>query len=206
MTRVTRLWILWPSNVIVTLTLAITVLMISSRSEAKVIYRAVDVTVNNGHIKIDLNHDGTRDFDIQAAASGVYCGTGSGGVHAVVTVTPNTGDGVVASGGNAAALASGIRVGPGVAFYKSQALMTNSLLSRGCGSYRYGNWCSGYAYACSRTAHLGLEFLVNGQIHYGWAYVSVSASIFNGLSVTLKGYAYETIAGHSILTGQTSGT
>src|SRR5205823_5996531 len=151
---------------------------------------------SNGHIKIDLNHDGTRDFDIQAAASGVYCGTGSGGVHAVVTVTPNTGDGVVASGGNAAALASGIRVGPGVAFYKSQALMTNSLLSRGCGSYRYGNWCSGYAYACSRTAYLGLEFLVNGQIHYGWAYVSVSASIFNGLSVTLKGYAYETIAGH----------
>src|SRR5436853_2082543 len=79
MTRVTRLWILWPSNVIVTLTFAIIVLMISSRSEAKVIYSAVDVTVNNGHIKIDLNHDGTRDFDIQAAASGVYCGTGSGG-------------------------------------------------------------------------------------------------------------------------------
>src|SRR5205823_13692186 len=121
MTRVTRLWILWASNVIVTLTFAITVLMISSRSEAKVIYSAVDVTVNNGHIKIDLNHDGTRDFDIQAAASGVYCGTGSGGVHAVVTVTPNTGDGVVASGGNAAALASGIRVGPGVAFYKSRS-------------------------------------------------------------------------------------
>src|SRR5207244_10891136 len=106
MTRVTRLWILWPSNVIVTLTFAITVLMISSRSEAKVIYSAVDVTVNNGHIKIDLNHDGTRDFDIQAAASGVYCGTGSGGVHGVVTVSPNTGDVGGGSGEDGAGLGS----------------------------------------------------------------------------------------------------
>src|SRR5207302_10895223 len=101
MTRVTRLWILWPSNVIVTLTFAITVLMISSRSEAKVIYSAVDVTVNNGHTKIDLNHEGTTDFDIQAAGSGAYSATRSGGAHAVGTLTQTTGDGVVASGGYA---------------------------------------------------------------------------------------------------------
>ena len=35
MTRVTHLWILWPSNVIVTLTFAITVLMfVAKRSES----------------------------------------------------------------------------------------------------------------------------------------------------------------------------
>src|SRR5437879_13476224 len=120
MTRVTRLWILWPSNVLVTLTFAITVLMISWRSEAKVIYSAVDVTVNNGHIKIDLNHDGTRDFEIQASASGGYCGTGSVGAHVVVTVNPNTAVVVVSGGRHAAALASGISVATAAPLYKYQ--------------------------------------------------------------------------------------
>ena len=91
-------------------------------------------------------------------------------------------------------------------FYKYQSLMTNFLLSRGCGSYRNGNWCSGYVYSCSKTAYLGLKFLVNGQTHYAWAYVTISGSLRSGLSVRLRGFAYETIAGHAINTGQTSGT
>jgi hypothetical protein len=180
----------------------------NARSEAKIVYTPVNVTTaGNGHMQVDVNHDGLKDFAIQAAVAGVYCGTGGGGVHAVVTVTPTTGDGVVANAGNAAALASGVSVGPPLTFYKYQALMTNSLLSRGCGSYRYGSWCSGYAYSCRKTAYLGLKFLVNGQTHYGWAYVTISANIFGGsLSTTLQGFAFETIAGQGIKTGQTSGT
>jgi hypothetical protein len=178
----------------------------NTRSEAKIIYTAVTKTPVNGHIKVDVNHDGIKDFDIQAAVAAVYCGTGSGGIHAVVTVLPATGDAVVANLGNATALDTGVRVGPALTFYKYQALMTNSLLSRGCGSYRTGNWCIGYAYSCGRAAYLGLKFLVNGQTHYGWAFVTVNASIFNGLRVTLEGFAYETIAGQGITTGQTSGT
>jgi len=195
------------SNLIAALTFAASVLAVSTRSEAKIVYTAVDVTANSGHIKFDLNHDGIKDFDIQAAANAVYCGTG-GGVHGVVTITPTTGNGVVVSGGFlAAALGSGISVGPALAFQKYQSLMTNFLLSRGCGgSYRDGNWCSGFIYYCSRTAYLGLKFVVNGQTHYGWAYVIVSGSITSGLTVTLRGFAYETIAGYAITTGQTSGT
>lgn len=173
---------------------------------AKIVYTPVNTTLTGGgHVKIDLNHDAVKDFDIQGAVSALVCGLGHG-VHGVVTITPRTGDGVLASGSNAAALASGIQVGPTGTFSNYQSLMTNFFFSRGCGSsYRYGNWCHGSLYSCSGAGYLGLEVLVNGQKHYGWAYVTVTGSLFNGLSVTLKGFAYETIAGRAITTGQTSG-
>jgi len=191
------------------ITVALMLLVFTTGSQAKIVYTPVDVTIGSGgDIKIDLNHDGIKDFDIKAAGSGVYCGMSSGGFHGVVTVTPRTGDGVVASGGNAAALASGIHVGSGLTFDKYAALMTNFQLSRGCGFYIKGNWCAWnrYAYSCSKTGYLGFEFLVNGQTHYGWAYVTISADILGGgFHVTLKGFAYETIAGQGITTGQTTG-
>jgi hypothetical protein len=176
---------------------------------AKIVYTPVNTTLTGGgHIKIDLNHDGVKDFDIQAAVSLVACGFGHG-LHGVVTITPTTGDGVIASGTQAAALVSGISVGPTGTFSNSPSLMTNFFFSRGCGSsYLYGNWCHrSAAYGCSGTGYLGLRFLFNGQTHYGWAYVTVTGGLFNGpaLSVTLKSFAYETIAGRSITTGQTSG-
>ncbi len=177
-------------------------------SEAKIVYTSVSTTLTgSGHIKIDLNHDGIKDFDIQSAVSLIYCGGHE--IHGVVTVKPTTGDGVVASGTHAAALASGIQVGPTQSFFSNyQSLMTNFLFTRGCGHlpYRYGNWCSGTTfYSCSGAGYLGLRFLVNGQMHYGWAYVTVKGGV-SGLSVTLKSFAYETIAGRGITTGQTSGT
>jgi hypothetical protein len=175
-------------------------------AEAKVVSTSVNTTLTgSGHIKIDLNHDGVADFDIQSAISLVACGLGHG-VHGVVTITPRTGDGVLASGANAVALASGIRVEPSGTFSNYQSLMTNFFLSRGCGSaYRYGQWCGVGTYTCSHTGYLGLRFVADGQTHYGWAYITVNGSLFHGLSVTLTSFAYETVAGQGITTGQTSG-
>jgi hypothetical protein len=134
---------------------------------------------------------------------------GSGGVHGVVTITPTTGDGEIASGTNAIPLVSGISVGPTGAFLNSPSLMTNFFFSRGCGStYLYGSWCHrSSGYRCSGAGYLGLRFLINGQVHYGWAYVTVTGGLIGGpgLSVTLQSFAYETIAGRGITTGQTSG-
>ena len=177
----------------------------SPRAEAKIVYTPVDVT--GGNIKFDVNHDGINDFEIQSAIGSFICGL-RGGIRGVVTATPTTGDGIVVSGGNdAAALKGGIRVGPGSTFYKSGVLMTR-FQRGGCGLSEAGNWCGSFALGCSITAYLGLEFLVNGHTHYGWAHVTVVIDVFNGmhvLTVTLKGFAYETIAGQGITTGQTSG-
>lgn len=187
---------------------ALTMIFVKPAS-ATIVYTPVNTTLTgSGHIKIDLNHDGIKDFDIQGAAAGLYCGTGGGGVHGVVTITPTTGDGEIASGTNATPLVSGISVGPNGAFSNSGSLMTNFLLGRGCGSmYLYGNWCHrSAAYRCAGAGYLGLRFLINGQVHYGWAYVTVTGGLLGpALSVTVKSFAYETIAGRGITTGQTSG-
>lgn len=58
------------------------------------------------------------------------------------------------------------------------------------------------------SGYLGLEFQIKGQTHYGWALVSIAA-VFNGrtgsMETKLSGFAYETIPGAAIKTGQTSG-
>jgi hypothetical protein len=185
-----------PANVAF-VTTALMLVVFTTYSQAKIVYTPVNTTLaGSGHIKIDLNHDGIKDFDIQSAVSELACGTGHG-IHGVVTVKPTTGDGVIASGQDAVALAGGIRVNSTGTFSNIQSLMTNRLFSRGCGpSYFYGQYGTGY---------LGLRFVKDGQRHYGWAYVSVTGSILDGFSVNLKGFAYETIAGRGITTGQTSG-
>ena len=150
--------------------------VLNARSEAEIVYTAVDVTMGgSGYMEVDLDHNGIKDFDIQAAGTEVSCGSTSGGVHVVITTTPTTGNGVVANVGNAAALASGVRVGPALTFYDSQTLMTNSLLTRGCNSYRYGEWCSRYSYSCGKSAYLGLKFMVNGQTYLMDGHMSWSA-------------------------------
>jgi hypothetical protein len=51
--------------------------------------------------------------------------------------------------------------------------------------------------------YLGLKFTINGEVHYGWARLTVTA-IGQFISATLTGYAYETVADAPIVTGMTS--
>ena len=63
-------------------------------------------------------------------------------------------------------------------------------------AFSYGPW------ADVTNRYLGFKFLINGQIHYGWARMSVSKYL---QSVTLTGYAYETTPNTNIIEGHTSG-
>ena len=45
------------------------------------------------------------------------------------------------------------------------------------------------------------KFLIKGKFHYGWARLSTQ-----GMTDTLTGYAYETIANKPIITGKTKGS
>ena len=49
--------------------------------------------------------------------------------------------------------------------------------------------------------YLGFKFLIDGQVHYGWARVSVP-DIYD---VVVTGYAYETIPNKPIIEGHTFG-
>ena len=59
-----------------------------------------------------------------------------------------------------------------------------------------------------KDRYLGLEINVNGEIHYGWARLSVTFSRVPSpcrAGVILTGYAYETVPNKAIASGQTSG-
>jgi hypothetical protein len=54
--------------------------------------------------------------------------------------------------------------------------------------------------------YLGFQFVLKGKLHYGWARLSLTRSYYHKpLSVTLTGYAYETIEDRPIDAGDESG-
>jgi hypothetical protein len=50
---------------------------------------------------------------------------------------------------------------------------------------------------------LGFAFHINGEVHYGWARLSVSWNRRWNLSAHLTGYAYETVPNKPIIAGDT---
>ena len=64
-------------------------------------------------------------------------------------------------------------------------------------------------FANRKQAFLGLKFQIGGQVHYGWAEFSVSASATKAnllVGATLMGYGFENTPNMAIKTGQTTGT
>jgi hypothetical protein len=57
-----------------------------------------------------------------------------------------------------------------------------------------------------KNRYIGLKFVINGQIHFGWARLSVEIrpARKSGARAVLTGYAYETEVGKPIETGKTS--
>ena len=65
--------------------------------------------------------------------------------------------------------------------------------------YSHSSFFGPFANVTNR--YLGFKFLIDGQVHYGWARLTVTSYY----GVTLTGYAYETIPNKTILEGHTSG-
>jgi probable HAF family extracellular repeat protein len=156
-------------------------------AQARVVYTPVNVTLPRGYYPIDLNHDGIPDFYFQRYSG--PCPIGPGRLY-FLRVAPNlTGGGIVGTY-DADALPSGVQIDSSQSFYGGNSLMYQSVI--GCGGGTHGQWLHAY------RLYLGLKFLIAGQVHYGWAQLSTHA----GGTDTLYGFAYETIPGMAIKTGQ----
>ncbi|HEY4902191.1 MAG TPA: hypothetical protein VIH89_01840 [Candidatus Sulfotelmatobacter sp.] len=159
---------------------------ISQPAEAKVVYTPANTSVQSS-LAIDLNHDGTTDFTV---------GLFPGYYHTqLLDVTPTL-------KGNAIDLGPGffgVPVGPAAKF------ATNSYFGHGvnmAGFFGYGGQSNFFGpWAGAKNRYLGFKFLIDGQIHYGWARFSVPS--IEG--AVLTGYAYETVANKPIIEGHTSG-
>jgi len=158
--------------------------------EAEIIYTKAHVKLTPNHkFHLDLNHDGIKDFELDDIASGTSAfleihplQMGNALAQAKTDCNPSVG---------VAALQAGVSIGKGQVFYGSLYCMAQKI-SEGS----FGSWPS------VTNRFLGLEFVIKGKKHFGWARLTVSRAPY---VATITGYAYETIPGKSIKAGQTKG-
>jgi hypothetical protein len=182
----------------------VSLLALASTAEARIIYTpaTVKIRVSKQLVPLDLNHDGIADFSfLNTTTLHTACLRVRG--KAVSNEVWGRGHwfsfrpGVFAS-----ALRPGSKVRPSKSYFRkgtsSYWLMLVSGGSGSGGTFSYGQW------GFTENRYLGLKFTIDGQVHFGWARLSVYPR--SGLGgVTLTGYAYETIPNKPIITGKTTG-
>jgi hypothetical protein len=177
------------------------VLALVSPAEAKVIFTPVNVSLTgpHSHYQLDLNHDGVIDFSIGNSTLlntdqffwDVFA-EGPSGNEIIGTFVYH------GFPRDARAITAGQKIGPGLPFYNGVAKLA-SLYQGGGGTSAHGNWVN------VSNRFLGLAFKINGQIHFGWARLTVQLTPKFTFAARLTGYAYETTPNKAILAGQTQG-
>ena len=212
----------------------VSLLAVAKSADAKIVYTpaVVEIPINGGPVLLDLNHDGVTDFVLSNVSR---FGTGSTEVLyatlAVGTGAGNTrnkfwGRGVDTSRGDRfpSALRPGFSVGANKTYFQKSPKGLMAFLdvwyqnplhhgrgatgascvsaTAGCASGTDGQWMY------TQNRYLGLQFTINGHIHYGWARVAVTRGTGQqkfSILATLTGYAYETVPNKPIITGKTKG-
>jgi hypothetical protein len=171
-------------------------------SHAEVVYTPTNQLIKlNTTLSLDLNNDGVTDFFIRnlyevcvETSARKEC---SNFIDQSLQVTPAALNGVGAGPRWAPALPAGQKVGPGGRFAAVGTMeFCNTSLSRG--PYSSGPWRN------KKDRYLALAISIDGEMHYGWARLSVGMNKPCKVEAVLTGYAYETVAGKPILTGATS--
>ncbi len=177
------------------------VLSAAPQASAKIVYTPANINVTNG-TTLDLNGDGIADFSF-----GFEFGFHSSFLAINRLTIGNSilcGLKVPCFEAEAAGLAQA--VGPLRGFVGTS--YTNAISGRGvvmAGAGAYGSKTYFFGpWANATNRYLGLKFIIAGKVHYGWARMSVS-NWSRGGSITISGYAYETIPNQRIFTGQESG-
>jgi hypothetical protein len=162
-------------------------------AQAKVIYTPTHVIMNPGSTyDLDVNHDGTPEFVFSnwESSFGFLQNFGlkpnshlSGIVNEGVCVDA---DGLALAA--PAALASGVEIGRQRKFLPYGACMRSDFYSDVQGHWQHVT-----------NRYLGLAMLINQEIHYGWARISTSGN--QHFQAVITGYAYESEAYKSIVTG-----
>jgi len=187
------------------------VLASGSPAEAKVVYTPATanmaIRMDCGPVGLDLNHDGIIDFQLGIFRSSGSCqaipllGPHSHPWFVISPVQQSNGVWSVQStfSGNqiqcVAALPKGTRVGSHSPFRMGTWQVLYGQSNGSWGTAHFCPWRKGV------QAYLGLEFVITGKIHFGWARVAS-----NGVGTAyVSGYAYESVPGKAIVTGKIKG-
>ncbi|MFZ0770495.1 MAG: hypothetical protein WAN08_03655 [Candidatus Sulfotelmatobacter sp.] len=171
------------------------ILALAVPSQAKVVYTPDNqqITPNQG-LSLDLNHDGIADF----VFSDFYSSTSSTLDLSIGPVNPS--NEIFSTGRNvlsvfAAALPAGVVIGPHGKFEKKNG----EGMADGFPGVCQGPWIHAH------EKYLGLKFIIDGEIHFGWARLNVNCVYPKPIIATLTGYAFETVANQPIVAGETKG-
>jgi hypothetical protein len=193
---------------------------IAVSAEAKIIYTPTNTPIN-GYVSLDVNHDGIADILIRKVNYGNGSSLSAGcALHTTFRGAPPKGAvcnyltdqiwGRGVAGRFASALPAGFKVRPSKSYFQAASYPFQAVM----GEIGSKGHCS--TYPCSETAgqwldtksrYLGLQFVINGQVHFGWARLSVTfpPQPSRGILAILTGYAYETEPNTPIITGKIKG-
>lgn len=203
----------------------VSLLTLASSASAKIVYTPTHTSIpEKGYVSLDLNHDGIADFIIVNSWGISCCGAGAAwlsvgcALHTTGPVSPPKGEtcnyltdqiwgrGVV-SGRFASALPAGFKVRANKWYFQAAKYPFFAVMG-GIGNGAYGQSSNSegqWLYAKDR--YLGLQFVIKGHVHYGWARLTVTfpPQPSPGILATLTGYAYETEPNTPIVTGKIKG-
>jgi hypothetical protein len=173
-------------------------------ANAEVVYTPANKQFGPGTYFLDLNHDGIDDFKFVLAHTSecIGCTTGARirpgsavnfqlGALKVYGLSSNQ---VFGEGSVASALRIGAKVGPGGKFPGGQKMVSaNDINSYLSDLSARGPWRTAQIGSNTIRNHfVGFKFLIQGEIHFGWARFTVSIKKAAKIAPVLTGYAYET--------------
>lgn len=175
----------------------VSLMALAQPASAEIVYTPANGTLHaNQAVPIDINHDGTPDFDAFLYTFAYHT------FNASLNLTPRLGGGVVGAGPGdlyVAALFKGNNIGQSRSFVPHRA---NLERSRGTALYStfYHRSVKGL-WSNVTNRYVGVRFSIDGATHYGWIRMTVSDTR-RPITATITGYAYETVADQPIKAGQ----
>jgi hypothetical protein len=150
---------------------------------------------------LDINNDGIPDFAFAMLST---LGVASSGTTTrfkfYLRIAPGQNGNEAVQGVQAplvSAVPAGVTIGPKEKFSPGARYL--ALTSFNGSNRTSGTWQD------VEFAYVGLKFLINGQVHYGWARIKFPYPGGTHFP-SIYGYAYEATPNHPIVTGQISGT
>jgi hypothetical protein len=173
-------------------------LALAQPARGEIVYTHTHVILTRGYLDLDLNNDGRADFRLFDSfdRTGQYAPD----ILALVRGVNSQDAGVAWNSYQAfpAALEAGYKIGPGDKFFSLNKSGHNAEMAffSFYVSHGAGQWLN------VDHRYLGFVFTVSGQIHYGWAELSVNTTFGKPITAVLEGYAYETAPDTAILAGE----
>jgi Secretion system C-terminal sorting domain len=182
--------------------------LVASSAGAQIVYTDVnpDVTLNTFPNSYNIDMDGNTITDFSLALYSTSISTfHKNQVFFNPAVSTNS---FITSNSYVGVLNLNSAIGPtgsfeNLGFHRNMASFYSFTGGGNTYSYTKGNWTGS-----NTDKYIGVKFDISGSAHYGWIRLDASLAIpYNGAwSVTIKDFAYNSVAGASILAGDMGGT